>query len=377
MARIVGHLEWDDDSLRPGQKKEGGLHSTLFDGEGHLKGHARFMPGVDDDEGDDESYDDDDEGDDDTSLGSAIAGLALVGLTLTAAGVAASVVADRADERAAKRKDRAADRELEREQWAAERADRAAQRWERRRDLEWKRAESRRAAQQAQALAGWYDDGQGGLRWWNGYQWTEHCLADPTQTSSAAGWYDDGSGLPRWWDGQRWTEHFRSPAPAQATAAAGAASSSVETGLVPAQPSILMSSAEWRERMRLMLIARAISEEQWVMLANASIEDADQSLVDWQAELRRLTPQQFSALINRELETNPTLRQEAQAVESNWRSGNPAAQPAIGRTIRRSPSPGGGADTTGNCTSTPAGWFNDGSGRLRWWDGHQWTDRWG
>ena len=178
-------------------------------------------------------------------------------------------------------------------------------------------------------------------------------------------------------DGQRWTEHFRSPAPAQATAAAGAASSSVETGLVPAQPSILMSSAEWRERMRLMLIARAISEEQWVMLANASIEDADQSLVDWQAELRRLTPQQFSALINRELETNPTLRQEAQAVEANWRSGNPAAQPAIGRTIRRSPSPGGGADTTGNCTSTPAGWFNDGSGRLRWWDGHQWTDRWG
>lgn len=24
-----------------------------------------------------------------------------------------------------------------------------------------------------------------------------------------AGWYDDGSGRHRWWDGQNWTEHLR------------------------------------------------------------------------------------------------------------------------------------------------------------------------
>lgn len=26
--------------------------------------------------------------------------------------------------------------------------------------------------------------------------------------SAEAGWYDDGSGRQRWWDGQQWTEHF-------------------------------------------------------------------------------------------------------------------------------------------------------------------------
>ena len=45
MGRIKGHYEWDDDDLSPGQKKEGGLHQNLFDGEGKLKGSARFIPG--------------------------------------------------------------------------------------------------------------------------------------------------------------------------------------------------------------------------------------------------------------------------------------------------------------------------------------------
>lgn len=32
---------------------------------------------------------------------------------------------------------------------------------------------------------------------------------------SNPGWYDDGAGRQRWWDGQQWTEHF---APQQAVA---------------------------------------------------------------------------------------------------------------------------------------------------------------
>lgn len=49
MGRIAGHYEWDDDGLTPGHKSEGGLHQNLFDDEGKLKGHARFVPADDDD----------------------------------------------------------------------------------------------------------------------------------------------------------------------------------------------------------------------------------------------------------------------------------------------------------------------------------------
>ena len=52
-------------------------------------------------------------------------------------------------------------------------------------------------------------------------------------TDAQAGWYDDGSGTMRWWDGQNWTETVQPPEPkapgldgvisrAQADAVAGA-----------------------------------------------------------------------------------------------------------------------------------------------------------
>lgn len=44
MGRIAGYYEWDDDRLSPGKKREGGLHQNLFDGDGNLKGSARFIP---------------------------------------------------------------------------------------------------------------------------------------------------------------------------------------------------------------------------------------------------------------------------------------------------------------------------------------------
>ena len=31
--------------------------------------------------------------------------------------------------------------------------------------------------------------------------------------SANAGWYDDGSGKQRWWDGREWTDRFQEPQP--------------------------------------------------------------------------------------------------------------------------------------------------------------------
>ena len=72
------------------------------------------------------------------------------------------------------------------------------------------------------AEAGWYDDGTGKQRWWDGSRWTEHFIdlherdielhtgSVPEATAPAtAGWYDDGKGRERWWDGRRWTDALR------------------------------------------------------------------------------------------------------------------------------------------------------------------------
>ena len=44
MGRIAGHFEWDDERLTPGQRVGGGLAQNLFDDDGNLRGHARFIP---------------------------------------------------------------------------------------------------------------------------------------------------------------------------------------------------------------------------------------------------------------------------------------------------------------------------------------------
>jgi len=52
--------------------------------------------------------------------------------------------------------------------------------------------------------------------------------------SIPAGWYDDGSGKQRWWDGTGWTEHF-ADASAQADPAQSDASAAVATYSAPSQ----------------------------------------------------------------------------------------------------------------------------------------------
>ena len=56
MVKIHGYYEYDDDSLTPGQAKDGGLSQLLFDSERRLSDHASFHP-EDPDDDDECSYD--------------------------------------------------------------------------------------------------------------------------------------------------------------------------------------------------------------------------------------------------------------------------------------------------------------------------------
>jgi hypothetical protein len=59
-------------------------------------------------------------------------------------------------------------------------------------------------------------------------------MSDPNQPSAPAGWYPDGQGGQRWWDGTRWTEHTQ---PAQGAApAAPAAPAEPTPPATPAAP---------------------------------------------------------------------------------------------------------------------------------------------
>lgn len=197
-----------------------------------------------------------------------------------------------------------------------------------------------------------------------------------------AGWCEDPAGRVRWWDGQQWTEHLRSSEGKET----GLRGDAPETRrLVPEQEDLspsrrhgatTMSSAEWQERASAMLLARAFSDEQRRLLADAHIEDADPVLLQNQRELRDLSPQQFADRISAILETNAQLPRVATLPPAGWYddgSGNyrwwdsvrwtghvqlPVPTPKVLANPRSSPSPG---------------WYDDGSGRQRWWNGQHWA----
>lgn len=64
-----------------------------------------------------------------------------------------------------------------------------------------------------------------------------------TQGNVPAGWYDDGQGAQRWWDGSQWTDHTQ-PAPSAAPPATPAAAPPAEPGPTPAEGVELGKPAE-------------------------------------------------------------------------------------------------------------------------------------
>lgn len=63
---------------------------------------------------------------------------------------------------------------------------------------------------------GWYPDGAGKTRYWDGGQWTDHVQGsgdEEVESGIAPGWYSDDSGSTRYWDGDRWTDDVQQAVP--------------------------------------------------------------------------------------------------------------------------------------------------------------------
>lgn len=324
----------DDAHLDRSRDEAGAFRGTYRDGGNHLSGHLNLRP-VDPNEIGSQAEPDN------GSLSGALAGLALIGLTIGALSVAGSVKE--------KRRRRRDDRRLQ------------------------SRTES------IAAPPGWYELDDGRLRWWDGSDWSEHFQAAPS-SDAPAGWYDDGSGRQRWWDGIAWTSHFQ-PARAltsgtpQASSHSFTESTSKTMDVTNDLPRITMSSVEWQERMRAMLLARAISEQQWRLLSRARIEDAGDELIGWQQHLASLTPQQFSDQLNTALEADPGFAHAAlEAAQAGWYddgSGQERWWTGSEWTDDYLAEPLAVRGTTN--TSAAPGMYDDGSGKARWWDGQNWA----
>lgn len=61
--------------------------------------------------------------------------------------------------------------------------------------------------------------------------------------STPAGWYDDGSGRQRWWDGQLWTDHYADQQPAASATANGGVVANLTATQDPSEPEGTLWSA--------------------------------------------------------------------------------------------------------------------------------------
>lgn len=193
-----------------------------------------------------------------------------------------------------------------------------------------------------------------------------------------AGWYNDGTGAIRWWNGQAWTEHMRSapqhtqPQPVTVQVnVMGPLTSPPPSRDDTAAESVTMTTAEWQNLFRTMVLARAFSDAQWRLLSRARIVDADETVIQSQEKLRSLSSEQFARQVARLIDHNPQLLEQAAAAcppgwyldaqgTRRWWDGLQWTEQTLNPLAQLRPS------------QYPPGWYNDGSGRQRWWTGRVW-----
>ena len=84
-------------------------------------------------------------------------------------------------------------------------------------------------------------------------------------SDTAAGWYDDGSGTMRWWDGKAWTDQTQPPPPPQAGLAGFVAQAQADA-VAGAQPRQAPSG------MSYVVLQVVLKEKMWGSGSNNLIE---------------------------------------------------------------------------------------------------------
>lgn len=167
-------------------------------------------------------------------------------------------------------------------------------------------------------------------------------------TNAAAGWYDDGSGRQRWWDGSQWTEHFadqQTPSPSTAVAQAVRVSAPPKIGLFGGKKAALAFAAE-NERLQALIDKHGLADaaeldrlkaeyQQQIQEATAQLDATRQSISRATDELAWIQAEVLSARSVVELQSYGLFDYEHPAESSTLLSAQlEALRSEIKETIR-------------------------------------------
>jgi hypothetical protein len=85
------------------------------------------------------------------------------------------------------------------------------------------------------------------------------------------------------------------------------AATSQEVAVVPSQPTITVTSEQFKELFTTWLVREDAQQMLWQAIASAHIEDGDAATLAWQQDLGELSPQERSERVTEILSSNPAI----------------------------------------------------------------------
>ncbi|WP_087132753.1 hypothetical protein [Microbacterium esteraromaticum] len=91
--------------------------------------------------------------------------------------------------------------------------------------------------------------------------------------------------------------------------------SPTEVEIAEKESAISLTSAQWRQLLQGALTLSSWEEQIWLVLCNAAIEDGDEKVLEWQRQMRELTPDEAAASVRGMIEQHPELKDDQAVAE--------------------------------------------------------------